>query len=140
MDHAPKSRTRRRCFERCKDRKRRRLGPPTLSSEPDMLSTYAAQGGLGFVHILPRPPPKRIDLFFDDPCVLRGGRKPSPPGGAVAQMAEQRLDTSSVASSSLVGSTNLRLTFAAFGCLSGLPWSIPVGAFASRPRTSFRRR
>ena len=52
-------------FQEVKDRKRRRLGPPTLSSEPDMLSTYAAQGGLGFVHILPRPPPLRAQGFAE---------------------------------------------------------------------------
>ena len=32
-------------------------GTPNAFSEPDMLLTYAALGGVGFVFILARPPP-----------------------------------------------------------------------------------
>lgn len=41
-----------------------------LLGEPDMLSTYAAQGGVGFIHILPRPPPLCRNPDFSGPLSL----------------------------------------------------------------------
>src|SRR5690349_3824177 len=93
-----------------------------------MLLTYAALGGLGFCAILPRPPPLRPAGFVRR-RIKGGGAARLPASGAVAQMAEHRLVTSRVASSSLVGSTR---PFSFYACVLWMPWE----SGAARPNTA----
>lgn|GEM_PF-5558234 len=68
-----------------------RTGTPDAFSEPDMLSAYTALGGVGFIHILPRPPPLRPE---ESPSKRVEGRfaPPLPWGRAYSLDASTRFE------------------------------------------------